>query len=114
MERVVIQLALECEASHSLKMTHQAVAHMPAAQMDDTCIHAIQDAADALGMSTLPLASYSGHDAQIVSRMTPSGMIFVPSLNGISHHPDEYTEWSDVVNGANVLLQAALRLALAG
>ena len=40
----------------------------------------------------------------------PSGMIFIPSVDGISHHPNEFTEWSDVVNGANVLLQTILTL----
>jgi acetylornithine deacetylase/succinyl-diaminopimelate desuccinylase-like protein len=54
--------------------------------------------------------SYSGHSAQILSRLIPCGMIFIPSVDGISHHPTEFTEWSDVVNGANVLLQTILNV----
>ena len=65
-------------------------------------------------MSHVRLFSYSGHSAQVLSRITPTGMIFIPSVDGISHHPKEFTEWGDVVNGANVLLQSILRLATEG
>ncbi|MCA9886210.1 MAG: M20/M25/M40 family metallo-hydrolase, partial [Anaerolineae bacterium] len=48
---------------------------------------------------------------QILSPFTPTAMIFIPSKDGISHNPREYTEWHDVENGANVLLSTILRLA---
>ena len=57
------------------------------------------------------LTSYAGHDAQIMSAFSPSGMIFIPSVSGISHSPKEFTEWPQVVHGANVLLHTALLLA---
>ena len=57
------------------------------------------------------LASGAGHDAQALASVTPSGMIFVPSVAGLSHDPGELTPWDDCVNGANVLLGAALALA---
>lgn len=71
---------------------------------------AIGEAARALRLSTLSMPSGAGHDAQNMSFVCPSGMIFVPSVDGISHSPREYTKDADVVNGANVLLGAALRL----
>jgi N-carbamoyl-L-amino-acid hydrolase len=54
--------------------------------------------------------SGAGHDGQSLADMCPVGMIFVPSVDGASHSPREFTKWEDCVNGANVLLQAALRL----
>jgi len=56
------------------------------------------------------LPSGAIHDAQSLVDVCPVGMIFVPSVNGTSHSPFEFTKWEDCVNGANVLLHAALRL----
>jgi N-carbamoyl-L-amino-acid hydrolase len=75
---------------------------------------AINEAAAQLGLQTLALDSRAGHDAQIIAGLCPAGMIFVSSLGGASHSPQEFTAWEDCVNGANVLLQAALRMANAG
>lgn len=70
----------------------------------------IAEASTSLGLSSQPMPSGAGHDAQELARLGPMGMIFVPSVRGISHSPLEYTEPSDVVNGANVLLRTVLRL----
>jgi N-carbamoyl-L-amino-acid hydrolase len=71
---------------------------------------AIAEAARRLGLSTLSLPSGAGHDAQEMARLGPVGMIFVPSVGGISHSPKEFTRPEDIENGANVLLQALLDL----
>ena len=71
---------------------------------------AIRSSAEALGLRHISMSSGAGHDAQLLSRITPTGMIFVPSKGGVSHSPVEFTEWQDCVNGANVLLGATLRL----
>jgi N-carbamoyl-L-amino-acid hydrolase len=71
---------------------------------------AIAEAADAVGLRCHSMPSGAGHDAQNMMALGPAGMIFVPSVNGISHSPAERTEDRDVVNGANVLLGALLRL----
>jgi N-carbamoyl-L-amino-acid hydrolase len=68
----------------------------------------IETAAAALGLKTMRLPSGAGHDAQVIARLTPMGMIFVPSVAGISHSPKELTRWQDCANGANVLLQTIL------
>ncbi len=57
------------------------------------------------------VVSYAGHDAQMMSSFTPTGLIFIPSVDGISHNPREFTEWDDVVLGANVLLHSVIRMA---
>ena len=60
------------------------------------------------------MPSGAGHDAQNIAAIAPAGMIFVPSAGGRSHCPDEHTDWSDVTNGANVLLNTLVELATAG
>lgn len=55
--------------------------------------------------------SGAAHDAQIMGQMVPVGMVFVPSKNGQSHSPAEWTAWSDIEAGANVMLQTLLQLA---
>ena len=66
-------------------------------------------AAADLGLETIRLPSGAGHDAQSVAQFTDIGMIFVPSVGGVSHSPREYTSPEDCTNGANVLLNALLR-----
>lgn len=56
------------------------------------------------------MPSGAGHDAQDMTRLGPAGMIFVPSVAGISHAPREFTRPADVENGANVLLRTLLAL----
>jgi N-carbamoyl-L-amino-acid hydrolase len=68
----------------------------------------IEDAARSLGLSTKIMPSGAGHDAQEISRIGPVGMIFVPSIGGISHAPREFSRPQDIENGANVLLQTVL------
>ncbi len=81
------------------------------AAMDTGMQHTITAAAKALDLSHTPLVSFAGHDAQALAQVCPAGMIFVPSLEGASHCPREFTHWQDCVNGANTLLGAALRVA---
>jgi N-carbamoyl-L-amino-acid hydrolase len=79
--------------------------------MSEIAQNAFIDACNDLGLSHIPLGSGAGHDAQSLAHLCPVGMIFVPSVGGFSHSPKEFTEWDDCVNGANVLLQAVLRIA---
>ena len=70
----------------------------------------IETSAQGLGLSTHRMPSGAGHDAQSIALFAPVGMIFIPSVAGVSHAPDEHTTPQDVVNGANVLLQTLLEL----
>ena len=72
----------------------------------------IERVAGGLGLASMRLPSGAGHDAQVLAGITRAGMIFVPSVGGLSHAPGELTAWEDCVNGANVLLAAALAIAL--
>ena len=70
----------------------------------------IAKAAGALKLTSKVMPSGAGHDAQEISHITPTGMIFVPSVGGISHAPKEFTTQQDMANGANVLLQTVLAI----
>ena len=70
----------------------------------------IADAAGELGLRHRPMPSGAGHDTQNIARIAPTGMIFVPSVLGISHSPKEYTSPEDMANGANVLLRTVLAI----
>jgi N-carbamoyl-L-amino-acid hydrolase len=63
-----------------------------------------------LGLSHKTMPSGAGHDAQELARICPVGMIFIPSIGGISHAPKEFSRPADIVNGANVLLNTLLKL----
>ena len=70
----------------------------------------IEGAAAARGLSSLRLHTVAGHDAVAVGRILPAAMIFVPSVNGVSHHPAECTSEADQLNGAQVLADVLARL----
>jgi acetylornithine deacetylase/succinyl-diaminopimelate desuccinylase-like protein len=79
--------------------------------MSEGVREAFVDSCEDLGLTHTALVSGAGHDGQSFAGVCPMGMIFVPSVNGTSHSPHEFTNWEDCVNGANVLLQTVLRLA---
>jgi beta-ureidopropionase / N-carbamoyl-L-amino-acid hydrolase len=85
--------------------------HAPSV-MSNVVQRAYAEACDDLGLTHVSLTSGAGHDAQSLVDLCPVGMIFVPSVDGASHSPRELTKWENCVNGANVLLQAVLRLAV--
>lgn len=70
----------------------------------------IAEAASELGLTTRLMPSGAGHDAQDMALLGPVGMIFVPSVAGISHSPREFSHPADIANGANVLLHTLLKL----
>ena len=60
--------------------------------------------------TTKVMPSGAGHDAQAMAQLGPMGMIFIPSVGGISHSPKEFSKPEDIVNGANVLINAVMAL----
>jgi len=70
----------------------------------------IEKSAKALGLDSMRMPSGAGHDAQMMAQLGPMGMIFVPSVGGVSHSPKELTSWEDCARGANVLFGAVLEL----
>ncbi len=71
----------------------------------------VESTAQRLGHSTMRMPSGAGHDAQMLARVCPTAMVFVPSVNGLSHNIAEHTSLADVTAGADVLLQVVLAIA---
>lgn len=80
-------------------------------QFHDTCVAAVRRAAERLGYSNMPCTSGPGHDAVFMARVAPTGMVFIPCKDGISHNEIEHAEPEHVAAGANVLLHAVLEKA---
>jgi len=78
--------------------------------LNDELINIIKEACQQLNYSNKLIQSGAGHDANSMAKITPSGMIFVPSVNGISHSPDEYSRWEDIEKAANVLLSVVQKI----
>ena len=100
--------AQEIARDTGTEITMDRVGHAAPAVADPDMQAKIEAAAKELGLRTMRLPSGAGHDAQMMARISPIGMIFVPSVGGISHSPKEFTHWQDCANGANVLLRTIL------
>ncbi|KAB2329348.1 Zn-dependent hydrolase [Cytobacillus depressus] len=77
---------------------------------DTEVVNSVEDACKELGYKGKRMYSGAGHDAQFIASYIPTAMIFVPSVNGYSHREDELTSYEDCAKGANVLLNAVLKL----
>jgi N-carbamoyl-L-amino-acid hydrolase len=100
-------IAREAEVSIDIQLTWKEEPTLT----DSTVRDIIENVAKTRGFSTLRMPSGAGHDAQILARFgVPSGMIFVPSKDGVSHSPREWTEWEDCARGVEVLYRSILAL----
>lgn len=100
----------QIEAATGTKFEFKEVFSTPTAPTDARFRRLIDDAAKQLKLTTKLLPSGAGHDAQEIARLCPVGMIFVPSRDGVSHSPREFSEAADITNGANVLLHTLLKM----
>jgi beta-ureidopropionase / N-carbamoyl-L-amino-acid hydrolase len=92
-------------------VAHRGLARFEPVSFDPALVGRVEAAARALGLSTRRMPSGAGHDAQMLARICPAAMIFVPSVRGISHNVKEHTEAPDLEAGANVLLRVLLEVA---
>ena len=108
----VLHAALEdIAASEDLELRHRSLARFEPVDFDEEVIARVERVAREQSHRVRRLPSGAGHDAQMFAPRCPTGMIFVPSVAGISHNVDEFTSPVDVEAGANVLLQTLLELA---
>jgi N-carbamoyl-L-amino-acid hydrolase len=98
-------IAQQNETSIELLPTHRVIPSPTDPELRAAIVHA----AGTLGLRSRPMPSGAGHDAQNMAVLGPSAMIFVPSVDGLSHSPREYTKDQDVINGANVMLGTIAR-----
>jgi len=101
----------ELAAAEGVKIETRRLARFEPVQFDDGIAHLVEHHAGRLGLSCRRMTSGAGHDAQMLARICPTAMIFVPSIGGISHNPAEDTRPEDLAAGTDVLLHTLLELA---
>jgi N-carbamoyl-L-amino-acid hydrolase len=110
-ERRLRQFCIELAEREGVTIASRVLARFEPVAFDPRVIDLVQTTAERLGHRVMRLPAGAGHDAQMLARICPAGMVFTPSVRGISHNPAEYTEAADLEAGANVLLQVILALA---
>jgi N-carbamoyl-L-amino-acid hydrolase len=110
-ERWLAERAAELAESEGVAIERRSLARFEPVAFDPAIVELVEHTAQRLGLSVRQMPSGAGHDAQMLARMCPTGMIFVPSRGGISHNPAEDTDPADLEAGADVLLQVLLELA---
>ena len=101
----------ELAAEEGVSITRRPLARFEPVVFQEEVVARVERYAAELGASVRRLPSGAGHDAQMFARVCPTGMIFVPSVRGISHNPAEYTAPEDLILGADLLGRVVLDLA---
>ncbi|WP_226577411.1 Zn-dependent hydrolase [Acuticoccus sediminis] len=104
-------LLAEVSARHGLAFTSGTRSWLDPVALDPALQQSLLAAAGSLGFDPVSMPSGAGHDAQMMARLCPSALLFVPSEGGISHAPGESTAWESIEKGAAVFLKALTRLA---
>ena len=111
LEQLLRSMAAEVTAQGRCSVAVERIRAGAPAMMDASIQQAIETASvDLAGGRSLRMPSGAGHDAQILATIMPSGILFVPSIGGISHHWSENTDDADIVTGAQVFVEACRRL----
>jgi len=110
-EAMLVEFVQKVEAEDGVSIEVRALEHVLPVQFHPMVIEAVEKSAREMGLNQIRMVSGAGHDAQLMAHKFPSAMIFVPSREGISHSPKEFTPPDDLANGANVLLNAVMELA---
>ncbi|MER8696934.1 Zn-dependent hydrolase [Mesorhizobium opportunistum] len=110
-EEAALAAFLERLADEGITVTVERLARFEPVIFDGRVVELIEAAASKRGLVSRRMTSGAGHDAQMIARIAPAAMIFVPSAGGISHSPREHTEDAELVAGANILLDVVADLA---
>ncbi|KWR87697.1 Zn-dependent hydrolase [Cupriavidus sp. IDO] len=110
-EAEVLAFSHQTCATEGVALRQRSLARFEPVAFDPLVTGLVQRHSDALGLSTLRMPSGAGHDAQMLARVCPAGMIFVPSVGGLSHNVREFTEPADLVRGAQLLMRVVVSLA---
>src|SRR5207249_1046697 len=109
-ERELTQFLKQLERQENVTIETERIVRFEPVAFDQQLVREIEQAAEARKLKPRRMTSGAGHDAQMMARICPAAMIFVPSHNGISHNPLEHTDEVDLIAGANVLLDVVARL----
>ncbi|MFM8267026.1 MAG: Zn-dependent hydrolase [Ilumatobacteraceae bacterium] len=107
-ERQFQTLCDETARAEGVTIERRTLARFEPVDFDPAMIDLVEATARRLGYSTRRMPSGAGHDAQMLARICPTAMVFVPSVDGLSHNLAEYTTPADIAAGADVLLQVVV------
>ncbi len=113
-EKLLVERAERAAEAHDLEVEHHHESLTDPTPLDPRIQTITREVADALEVSRRDMASGAGHDAQVIAPVVPTGMVFVPSVDGRSHSPLEHTSWEDIATGTRVLHGVVRRLATDG
>jgi len=111
-ERELNRLLDQLQQKGDIRVSVERLVRFEPVTFDNKLVKHIEEASNNRGFMTKRMTSGAGHDAQMIARICPSAMIFVPSKGGISHNPKEHTDVQQLVDGANVLLDAIYNLSV--
>lgn len=111
MHEEMLAFVAKTRSESGLGIEIERVSYYPPCPFHPDCVHAVRKATEKLGYSTMDVVSGAGHDAIYAARVAPSGMIFVPCKDGISHNEIEDAQPAHLEAGCNVLLHAMLERA---
>ncbi|WP_406857828.1 Zn-dependent hydrolase [Alsobacter sp. KACC 23698] len=112
-EDALEEFLAEVARSEDVGVSVEVLARFEPVAFDPGLVAMIEEAAAARRLPCRRMVSGAGHDAQMMARVAPAAMIFVPSRDGVSHNPAEFTAQADLAAGAAVLLDVVARLACA-
>lgn len=107
----VERIANETSRHHNLSLEMDMIEEAKPVHFRSNMVELVENEAKRRGYSTFRMPSGAGHDAQFMHTICPTAMIFIPSINGVSHSPEERSEQVDLERGVNVLLSCALSVA---
>ena len=110
-EHALAEYLQQLQADEGVTVTAEQLVRFQPVIFDEHLVTVIEQAAEQRDLACRRMTSGAGHDAQMMARICPAAMIFVPSKDGISHNPREFTPADDLIAGANILLDAVIRTA---
>jgi N-carbamoyl-L-amino-acid hydrolase len=109
-ERDLGKRTAQLAQAEGVEVKSRTLARFEPVEFDSRVVDQIEQLATTRGLSTKRMPSGAGHDAQMLARICPTGMIFVPSVDGVSHNPAEHTDEQDLIAGAQLLADTLLAL----
>jgi N-carbamoyl-L-amino-acid hydrolase len=107
----IVELMQQIADKRGLKITYEQLCNDAPVALSEKIIATLREAATHVGLDFVQMPSGAGHDAMNMAHITDVGMIFIPSVGGISHNINEYSRMEDICTGTKLLLEATLRLA---
>lgn len=105
MEELIREKCHQLSDSFGVKIEVKTLVHNPSVQLDETVMRKLQHSGESLGYKALVLESGAGHDVMNMAAKWPSGLLFIPCKNGLSHHPEEFASIEDLEMGTEIIAQ---------